>query len=367
MGDDFLMPHSTNQPKLEDRVILAAETALSHQDYVKAIDVLCGMGLLHASNVDLWRKGRVDFLERVIQGNLSKISSSMAIFRRWARDKGLKPSETGYVCRTRSGTLSLRFSKSGDPATEQNYRTHYVSPLLSVRKQQSLQEKLNRAPQLVVYEILSSAQCSECGAEMEKGCLLFKEAELPLCLACAGLGDLEFLLAGDAALTRRAAKVSARTAVVVRFSRARKRYERQGILVESAALEKAECECLKDAAERTASRHRDAARRHEQDRDLVLKMTRKIGALFPGCLSEDLSSIVEHTATRGSGRVGRTEAGRNLDDRALTAAVIAAIRHRHTPYDQLLAHGMERAEARQAVAEQVDLVLAAWRKADRNA
>ena len=87
IGDDLFMPHSADQSKLESRVIRAAETALSHQHYVSAIDVLCGMGLLHAEQVDLWRKGRVDFLERVIQGNLSKISSSMAIFRRWAREK----------------------------------------------------------------------------------------------------------------------------------------------------------------------------------------------------------------------------------------------------------------------------------------
>ncbi|HEV2132753.1 MAG TPA: DUF2293 domain-containing protein [Terracidiphilus sp.] len=358
------MPHLADQSKLESRVIRAAETALSNQQYVSAIDVLCGIGLLHASNVDLWRKGRVDFLERVIQGNLSKISSSMKVFRRWALEKGLKPSKTAYVRKARGGTVPLRFSKSGNPAIEQNYRTHYVSPLLTERKQQSLQEKLNRAPEPVVYEILGTARCSECGAEMEQGSLLFKEAESPLCMACAGLGDLEFLAAGDAALTRLAAKYSARTAVVVRFSRARKRYERQGILVENAALERAEGECLEDAAERAAARHRDAARRCEQDRDLVLKITKKIGALFPSGLSEELSSIAEHTATRGSGRVGRTEAGRNLDDRALTAAVIAAIRHRNTPYDQLLAQGIERAEARQTVAEQVDLVLAAWRKAD---
>ncbi len=360
------MPQSINQRKLESRVIRAAETALSKQQYVSAIDVLCGMGLLHASNVDPWRKGRVDFLERVIQGNPSKISSSMAIFRRWALEKGIKPSETAYVRKARGGTVLLQFSKSGDPEIEKNYHTHYVSPLLTDRKQQALQEKLNRAPEPVVYEILGTAQCSECGAEMKQGSLLFQEAENPLCTACAGLGDLEFLAAGNVALTRRTTKYSARTAVVVRFSRARKRYERQGILVDSAALEKAEFECVEDAAERAAARHRDAARRREQDRDLVLKMTRKIGALFPGCSSEELSSIAEHTATRGSGRVGRTEAGRNLDDRALTAAVIAAIRHGHTSYNRLLAHGMERAEARQAVAEQVDLVLAAWRKSDRN-
>jgi hypothetical protein len=43
---------------------------------------------------------------------------------------------------------------------------------------------------------------------MEQGSLLLMEAEQPLCLACAGFGDLEFLAAGDVALTRRATKHS---------------------------------------------------------------------------------------------------------------------------------------------------------------
>ena len=116
------------------RVHRVAEAALARQQYVSPIDVLCGMGLLAATQVDSWRKGRIDFLERVIQGNLKKISSSMAIFRRWAIDKGLKPSETGYVRHTRGGTMALQFSKSGDPGIEKNYRTHYVSAALpSVR------------------------------------------------------------------------------------------------------------------------------------------------------------------------------------------------------------------------------------------
>jgi len=363
----FDVAFSENERDLESRVIRAAEAALSHKQFVSAIDVLCGMGLLHESQVDLWRRGRIDFLERVIQGNLNKISSSMAIFRHWAWEKGLKPSETAYVRRTRGGTLPLRFSKSGDPEIEKNYHTHYVSPTLSESRQQLLQEKLDRAPQLVVYEILGTTQCSECGAEMEQGSLLFKEAEIPLCIACAGLADLEFLAAGDVALTRRATRYSARNAVVVRFHRSRKRYERQGILIESAALEKAEWECVQDAEERAAARQRNAVWRREQDRKLVVQMTRRIGILFPGCSSEELSSIAEHTATRGSGRVGRTEAGRNLEDRALTAAVVAAVRHKHTPYDKLLSQGMERSDARQAVADRVEQVLAVWRKTGRNA
>jgi hypothetical protein len=78
------------------------------------------MGLLASSAVDSWRKGRVDFLEREIQGSQSKISLSMAIFRRWALEKGLKPSETGYVRHVRSGTVPLQFSITGDPQIEKN-------------------------------------------------------------------------------------------------------------------------------------------------------------------------------------------------------------------------------------------------------
>ena len=62
----------------------------------------------------------------------------------------------------------------------------------------------------------------------------------PACLRCVGLDDLEFLPAGDARLTRRAKAKSARFAVVVRFARSRRRYERQGLLVERQALADAE-------------------------------------------------------------------------------------------------------------------------------
>jgi hypothetical protein len=355
------MSNSDHQAKLEERVIRAAEAALSRQQYVCAIDVLCGMGLLLPMHVDSWRKGRMDCLERVIQGNLHKISSSMEIFRRWAREKGLKPSETGYVRRVRSGTIPLQFSKSGDPPIEQSYRTHYISPALSEHKQEKLQEKLNRAPQPVVFQTLRDAQCSECGMEMGEGSFLLMESEQPLCLACAGFGDLEFLAAGDVALTRRATKYSARNAVVVRFSRARKRYERQGVLVETSALEKADRECAEDADERAAGRAREAVRRREEDRKLVARMAKQIGVLFPGCPAHELATIAEHTAARGSGRVGRTEAGRNLEELALTAAVVAAVRHKHTEYDKLLERGMDRATARQTVGDKIEEILAAWR------
>jgi hypothetical protein len=45
----------------------------------------------------------------------------------------------------------------------------------------------------------------------------------------------------------------------------------------------------------------------------------------------------------------------------LTLAVAAAVRHNHTDYDELLANGMDRATARQQVADKVEAILAMWR------
>jgi hypothetical protein len=255
----------------------------------------------------------------------------------------------------------LRFSQSGDPGIEKAYRTHYVSLALSEAKQQRLQERLDKPKEAVAFQILRDSKCSECGIDLEHGSFLFMEGEQGLCLACAGLGEHEFLPAGDAALTRRATRYSERAVVVVRFSRSRGHYERQGILVESAALDRAEQECVEDADARAAARKRAAVQRGQQDRELVKRMAEEIRRLFPGCPPEEAQRIAEHTAVRGSGRVGRSAAGRRLDEQALTLAVAAAVRHRRTNYDELLASGMEREPARRRVANQVASTLDSWK------
>ncbi|MGA8746529.1 MAG: hypothetical protein WB507_11790 [Solirubrobacterales bacterium] len=83
----------------------------------------------------------------------------------------------------------------------------------------------------------------------------------PLCIYCADLDHLVYLPAGDALHTRRARKASGLSVVVVRSSRARRRYERQGILVEGEALDRAESECLADEKSRTRRRQRERGRR----------------------------------------------------------------------------------------------------------
>lgn len=231
--------HPHNREKLDDRVRRAAEAALAARKYVSPVDVLVGIGWLDPGALKRWQQGQVGYLERVVQTNLPRISEAMKLFRSWAAAKGLRPSETAYIARTPARQM-LRFSKSGDPAIEKLYRTHWISGDLPEKKQKRLVERASRAPELVVIQPLNDAwKCHRCAGT---GDFLIMEAPGPVCLRCAGLDDLEFLPAGNAQLTRRVKANSARHAVVVRFSRSRQRYERQGLLVEHRALSEAQTE-----------------------------------------------------------------------------------------------------------------------------
>ncbi|HVF77350.1 MAG TPA: DUF2293 domain-containing protein [Solirubrobacteraceae bacterium] len=346
------------QHDLEQRVVRAAEAALAERRFVAPIDVLVGLGWLAPGRVDEWRQGRVACLEAGVEAGLGKVSTSMALFRCWAQARGLKPSETAYLMRSRD-RRPLRFSTSGDPAIERAYRTHWFSPELSERERERLAERQSRPPDLVVVSPIKDWTCTVCAGT---GGLLIMEDSGPLCMRCADMDHLVFLASGDAALTRRAKRSSGLTAVVVRFSRSRGRYERQGILVEEEALARAEAECLADEQARARRRERATAMRAGEDLELQARIAGEIARLYPGCPAQRAQAIARHAATRGSGRVGRTAAARALDPQAIELAVRASVRHRDTGYDELLMAGVERAQARAQVHDEVAHVLDGWRK-----
>jgi hypothetical protein len=214
-----------------------------------------------------------------------------------------------------------------------------------------------KPPDLVVIMPVKDWVCTRCTGT---GDLLTMDDAGPLCMTCADLDHLVFLGAGDAALTRRAKKASVLSAVVVRWSRSRKRYERQGILVEEAALEQAELECLADEDARMRRRERDRERRADEDVELQARMAAQIARLFPRCPPERAKAIARHTALRGSGRVGRSAAGRALDEQAIILAVVASVRHEDTGYDSLLMSGVPRDVARDRIRPDIDRALASW-------
>lgn len=231
-----------NKDKIKERAIKAAEAALNHQHYVSPLDVLIRMGLLQYVHFQDWKKGKFPHLEEFIQGNPSKKNLAMKCFQDWALEKGLKPIKIVCLVRTKGPERALQVSESGDPAIEEVYQTHYISPLLSEKEQEKLKEKLETPPELVAFFIRKPSQCTQCKEELGKGSIVYVEGEEGLCLPCAGFDKLEYLPRGDASLTRLAKKYSATSLAVVEFSRARKHYERQGLLVQEEALQKAETE-----------------------------------------------------------------------------------------------------------------------------
>ena len=218
-----------------------------------------------------------------------------------------------------------------------------------------------QSPDLTVFITTRESSCDECGEELGRHAwITLNQDKGAFCLSCADLDHLIFLPAGDAALTRRARKYSNLSAVVLQWSRARKRYERQGLLVEQQALEQAEQECLADADVRTRRREREAERRAQFDRVYVDRFAGRVRELFPGCPAGREMTIAEHACLKYSGRVGRSADAKQLDEDAIRLAVIAHVRHVETRYDTLLARGYDRQDARAEVAAAVERVLAQW-------
>ncbi len=148
--------------------------------------------------------------------------------------------------------------------------------------------------------------------------------------------------------------------VVLKWSRARKRYERQGLLVEAQALEQAEKECLADSEARSRRKEREAERRTEIDQQYIECFAARVRELYPRCPPGREIVIAEHACLKYSGRVGRSMAAKSLDEKAVRLAVIAHIRHTETEYDTLLASGYERWEAREKEEGISAQVLAQW-------
>jgi len=222
-------------------------------------------------------------------------------------------------------------------------------------------KRIKQTADLKVFISTQDSTCDECGENLgRRAWITLVKDKGALCLSCADLDHLVFLPSGDAALTRRARKHSTLAAVVLKWSRARKRYERQGLLVESEALERAERECLADSESRTRRREREEVRRTELDRQYVENFAIRVRDLFPRCPSGREVAIAEHACLKYSGRVGRSAAAKSLDENAVRIAVIAHIRHAETKYDELLMRGYERWNARAQVEEVVRRIFTKW-------
>ncbi len=82
--------------------------------------------------------------------------------------------------------------------------------------------------------------------------------------------------------------------------------------------------------------------------------------LFPASPSAEALAVAVFVCRRGRGRVSSTAIGQVLAREAIRRAVVAHVRHSHTPYDGLLRVHGDRALARAQVSEEIEEVLWAW-------
>lgn len=66
---------------LYPRIVRAVDNTLNDGTFVTPVDVLIGMGLLTREGLVDWRLGRVPYLERIIDCNLTRLSKLLRILR----------------------------------------------------------------------------------------------------------------------------------------------------------------------------------------------------------------------------------------------------------------------------------------------
>ena len=217
--------------------------------------------------------------------------------------------------------------------------------------------------EIKVFISSRESTCSECGEALGSHAWITLAGDRGvLCLTCADMDHLLFLPSGDVALTRRAKKNSRLHAVVLKWSRTRKRYERRGLLVEEHALEQAETECLADAEIREIRRMREAEKRDSTGKAYVKEYAEQIRRRYPRLPPSLEIDIAEHACLKYSGRVGRSERAKRFDEESIALAVAAHVRHAKTEYDDLLMRGIDRHDARRLVRDKVGQILKQWRQ-----
>jgi hypothetical protein len=241
-----------NAGSLKGRVVEAASRALGAKGWVAAVDVLVGIGWLSPGDLEAWRGGQVPYLEQTLNVGLGEINSAMRAFHAWSEAQGLRPDPVPYV--VPNTRRLLQFTKSADPSLEARYSTHWATKAFAEGKQERGEElrgseadearstPAERLPvpgERTVFVPLREARCNACGLDLGRRAFIVLVQRQARCLKCEGLHVLVYLPSGNALLTRRAREGSASHAVVLKWSRARKRYERQGLLVEATALKDA--------------------------------------------------------------------------------------------------------------------------------
>jgi|SRR6056297_833430 len=117
-----------NNQELEKKVIESGKKILQKKGWFCATDILLELKILSKENYENWRFGKIRYLEKVCDMNLSKLTLINKTIQRLSKELELNESWTFYkqYGRKGKGLIKLRFSKSGKEDIEKRYATHYI-------------------------------------------------------------------------------------------------------------------------------------------------------------------------------------------------------------------------------------------------
>ena len=113
---------------LYPRIRRATDRILRESREVAPVAVLVRMDLLREDRLEDWRRGRVPYLEKVIDSNLTRLSRLLHILRFHAHDLNLVPLVRTYRRKGKGQEQVLRFSKTRSPRLERAYSRHFYWP-----------------------------------------------------------------------------------------------------------------------------------------------------------------------------------------------------------------------------------------------
>lgn len=120
------MKITMNNADLEKEVKRLVHLNRYEKGNVCSVDILLQLDYLTKKDYEDWRFGRVEYLEKVCNINLSKLTLINKFIKKYATEIDLKSSWTGNNQFGKGIKCRLRFSKSGDKTIEDRYATHYI-------------------------------------------------------------------------------------------------------------------------------------------------------------------------------------------------------------------------------------------------
>jgi len=116
-----------NNADLEKEVKRLVHLNSYEKGLVCSVDILLQLDYLTKKDYENWRFGRIEYLEKACNINLSKLTLINKLIGKYSMDLNFESSWTGYNQFGKGIKRKLRFSKSGKKSIEDSYATHYVN------------------------------------------------------------------------------------------------------------------------------------------------------------------------------------------------------------------------------------------------